>query len=175
VTLVIVFALIARNGRGGSACGGVSSGVSSGNSSSDAGAKPKSIVFFISDGMGPGYVTAARDAQLCGGGGSGGGGSGGAGVSELEIEKHLVGLSRTRSVNSLVTDSAAGATAYSTGYKTDNHVVVGAREGEREGPQSTTEPHTLSNPSTLFTPSHVRRTPFTRERSTRLHDQFFVR
>lgn len=106
---MILAALVFTYIRGISSCGG-------GVSSSNSGPKPKSIIFFISDGMGPGYVTAARDAQLCSGGGVAG---------ELQLESHLVGMSRTRSANSLVTDSAAGATAYSTGFKTDNHVVVG--------------------------------------------------
>ena len=42
---------------------------------------------------------------------------------ELSFEPHLVGLTKTRSADSLVTDSAAGATAYATGHKTNNHVV----------------------------------------------------
>ena len=58
--------------------------------------------------MGPAHLTLARDSGACG---------------DLTLDEHLVGASRTRSTNSLVTDSAAGATAYATGHRTYNHVV----------------------------------------------------
>ena len=59
--------------------------------------------------MGPAHLTLARDSGACG--------------KALFLDGHLVGASRTRSTDSLVTDSAAGATAYATGHRTYNHVV----------------------------------------------------
>jgi alkaline phosphatase len=41
----------------------------------------------------------------------------------LTLDKHLIGSSRTRSSNSLVTDSAAGATAFSCALKSYNNAV----------------------------------------------------
>lgn len=70
---------------------------------------PKRLIFFLSDGMGPAHLTLARDSGACG--------------ETLFLDEHLVGASRTRSTDSLVTDSAAGATAYATGHRTYNHVV----------------------------------------------------
>lgn len=88
--------------------------------------KPKSVIFFVSDGMGPGYVTAARDSRLCesAGGGRDEGANENGTTGALRLEAHLVGLVRTRSADAFVTDSAAGATAFATGYKTNNHVVA---------------------------------------------------
>lgn len=41
----------------------------------------------------------------------------------LHLDQHLIGTSRTRSNNSLVTDSAAGATAFSCGKKSYNGAI----------------------------------------------------
>ena len=41
----------------------------------------------------------------------------------LVLDKHFIGSSRTRSSNSLVTDSAAGATAFSCGLKSYNGAI----------------------------------------------------
>jgi alkaline phosphatase len=41
----------------------------------------------------------------------------------LVLDKHLIGTSRTRSTSSLVTDSAAGATAFSCGTKSYNGAI----------------------------------------------------
>lgn len=43
--------------------------------------------------------------------------------AELALDKHLVGSIRTRSTDSLVTDSAASATAYSCGVKSVNAYI----------------------------------------------------
>ncbi|GME81421.1 unnamed protein product [Ambrosiozyma monospora] len=42
----------------------------------------------------------------------------------LELDKYLIGSSRTRSNSSLVTDSAAGATVFSCGLKTYNGAIA---------------------------------------------------
>ncbi len=103
------------------------------------GAKPKNVIFVVPDGMGPAYVTLARDYRQW------------MGLSEaalnysapddnqgrllsrmsnefvpanlslqLSFDELLRGSVRTRSWNTLVTDSAASATAYASGVKTYN-------------------------------------------------------
>jgi alkaline phosphatase len=65
---------------------------------------PKNIILFIGDGMGLSQVTAAKVAK-----------------GKLEMERcPVTGFVTTWSANSLVTDSAAAATALSTGVKTRN-------------------------------------------------------
>lgn len=65
---------------------------------------PKNIILFIGDGMGLAQVTAGKVAK-----------------GKLEMERcPVTGLITTRSANALVTDSAAAATALSTGVKTRN-------------------------------------------------------
>lgn len=46
----------------------------------------------------------------------------------LPLDEILVGASRTRSASSLVTDSAAGATAFSCGLKTYNNAISGKHQ-----------------------------------------------
>jgi alkaline phosphatase len=77
----------------------------------------KNVILLIGDGMGPAQVTLGRLA--------------GPGVHEgLALEKTTyVGLVKTYSSNALVTDSAAAATAYSTGRKTKNHVIGRGPDG----------------------------------------------
>lgn len=67
---------------------------------------PKNIIIMISDGMGPTAVTAAREYY-----------------GELVLDEIMAGSIRTRSHSSAVTDSAAGATAFSTGVRTYNRAV----------------------------------------------------
>ncbi|WP_430973256.1 alkaline phosphatase [Sunxiuqinia rutila] len=70
--------------------------------------KPKNIIFMIGDGMGVSQVQAglsANDGQLF-----------------LTNFKH-VGFSQTSSASNYVTDSAAGGTALSSGYKTYNGAI----------------------------------------------------
>jgi alkaline phosphatase len=68
---------------------------------------PFGVVLFIGDGTGVAYWSAARHA-----------------TSSLAIgEFHTLGLVDTRSSNSRVTDSAAGATAFSAGLKTFNGAI----------------------------------------------------
>lgn len=71
----------------------------------------------ISDGFGPASETFARDYVQY--------------VKKLNynyltpLDKILVGSSRTRSSDSLVTDSAAGATAFACTIKTYNRAIGG--------------------------------------------------
>lgn len=75
----------------------------------------KNLIFMVSDGMGPASLSLARSFRQ---------------FEErrpyndtLVLDKHLVGQSRTRSSNSLVTDSAAGATAFSCALKSYNGAI----------------------------------------------------
>lgn len=71
----------------------------------------RNIILFIGDGMGLGQITAGRIHST-------------GGVGKLNIEKMpVVGLLHTQSVDNLITDSAAGATALACGVKTANGMV----------------------------------------------------
>ncbi len=68
---------------------------------------PKNIILFIGDGMGVAQVTAAKVVK-----------------GKLEMERcPVAGLCTTWSTSSLVTDSAAAATALATGVKTRNGML----------------------------------------------------
>ncbi|KAI5235167.1 alkaline phosphatase [Aureobasidium subglaciale] len=75
----------------------------------------RNLVFMVSDGMGPASLALTRGFRQH--------------VNELSwddtltLDKHFIGNSRTRSSNSLVTDSAAGATAFSCGHKSYNGAI----------------------------------------------------
>jgi alkaline phosphatase len=75
----------------------------------------RNLVFMVSDGMGPTSLSLTRSYHQL--------------VSSLpyndslRLDQHLWGTSRTRSSNSLVTDSAAGATAFACGRKTYNGAI----------------------------------------------------
>ncbi|KAM4062283.1 alkaline phosphatase domain-containing protein [Hirsutella rhossiliensis] len=75
----------------------------------------RNLVFMVSDGMGPASLSLTRSYRQH--------------VESLPphdtlvLDKHLWGSSRTRSSNSLVTDSAAGATAFSCGKKSYNGAI----------------------------------------------------
>eukprot|EP01120_Amphizonella_sp_Union-15-10_P008063 TRINITY_DN2822_c0_g1_i1.p1 TRINITY_DN2822_c0_g1~~TRINITY_DN2822_c0_g1_i1.p1 ORF type:complete len:477 (-),score=92.47 TRINITY_DN2822_c0_g1_i1:19-1449(-) len=70
--------------------------------------RPKNLIFMVADGFGPSSATLAR--VLSG--------------RTLVFDEWLVGMSRTYSNDSRVTDSAAGATAWSCGLKTQNNRVA---------------------------------------------------
>ncbi|KAL4991096.1 alkaline-phosphatase-like protein [Aspergillus falconensis] len=82
------------------------------------GGKPtgkRNLIFMVSDGMGPTSVTMTRSFKQ---------------LTQrlpadevLVLDKHILGTSRTRSSSSLVTDSAAGATAFSCGLKSYNGAI----------------------------------------------------
>lgn len=75
----------------------------------------RNLIFMVSDGMGPASLSMTRSFRQF--------------QNELPIDdilhldQHLIGNSRTRSSSSLVTDSAAGATAFSCGKKTYNGAI----------------------------------------------------
>lgn len=76
----------------------------------------RNLVFMVSDGMGPASLSLTRSyRQLV---------EGLAPDDTLALDRHFWGTSRTRSSSSLVTDSAAGATAFSCGRKSYNGAIA---------------------------------------------------
>ncbi|PHH69942.1 hypothetical protein CDD82_7422 [Ophiocordyceps australis] len=81
----------------------------------DKGTGKRNLVFMVSDGMGPASVSMARNFRQF---------VHHVGPNDtLRLDHHLWGSSRTRSSNSLVTDSAAGATAFACGKKSYNGAI----------------------------------------------------
>ncbi len=77
-------------------------------------AVPKNIILFIGDGMGFQHITAGKIAK-----------------GMLEMERcPVTGFVTTWSANQLVTDSAAGATALATGFKTSNGALAQDPDGK---------------------------------------------
>ncbi|TLD30072.1 alkaline phosphatase [Venturia nashicola] len=75
----------------------------------------RNLIMMVSDGMGPTSLSMTRSFKQH---------KFGLPYSEqLVIDGHLIGQSRTRSSSSLVTDSAAGATAFSCGSKSYNGAI----------------------------------------------------
>lgn len=75
----------------------------------------RNMIFMVSDGMGPTSLTMTRSFRQH---------TEGLPVDDiLVLDKHIIGTSRTRSSSSLVTDSAAGATAFSCGFKSYNEAI----------------------------------------------------
>jgi alkaline phosphatase len=78
-------------------------------------AAKRNLVFMVSDGMGPASLSLTRSYRQY--------------INNLPendtlvLDQHFWGTSRTRSSNSLVTDSAAGATAFSCGLKSYNGAI----------------------------------------------------
>lgn len=75
----------------------------------------RNLVFMVSDGMGPTSLSLTRSFRQYVDGLSF--------DDALVLDRHLIGQSRTRSSSSLVTDSAAGATAFSCGMKSYNGAI----------------------------------------------------
>lgn len=69
--------------------------------------KIKNVIIMISDGFSPAGATLGRYVK----------------GKNLNLDSILVGTLQTKSANSLITDSAAAATAYATGSKTNNRVI----------------------------------------------------
>ncbi|PCH08166.1 Alkaline phosphatase-like, alpha/beta/alpha [Penicillium occitanis (nom. inval.)] len=82
------------------------------------GGKPegkRNIIFMVSDGMGPTSLSLTRSFRQLE--------LGLPANDTLVLDRHHIGTSRTRSSSSLVTDSAAGATAFSCGHKSYNGAI----------------------------------------------------
>ena len=69
---------------------------------------PRNVILFIGDGFGPAYQTMGREYA----------------GKPLPLDSILVGSMQTKSTSNRVTDSAAGATAFSTGVKTYNGAIA---------------------------------------------------
>jgi alkaline phosphatase len=82
-------------------------------------AKPsgkRNLIFMVSDGMGPASLSMTRSFRQH---------SDGLPIDDvLALDRHFIGSSRTRPSNGLVTDSAAGATAFSCGMKSYNGAIA---------------------------------------------------
>jgi alkaline phosphatase len=77
-----------------------------------------SVIFFIGDGMGMSQVTLGRVAAQARG-------------EDYHFDRfRTIGLASTRSANWVVTDSAAAATALSSGFKTNNQAIGVDPEGK---------------------------------------------
>lgn len=75
----------------------------------------RNLIFMVSDGMGPASLSMTRSfRQLT---------KHLPHTDVLVLDQHFIGSSRTRSSSSLVTDSAAGATAFSCGLKSYNGAI----------------------------------------------------
>ena len=73
------------------------------------------MIFMVSDGMGPTSLSLTRSYRQH---------TTGLPIDDvLVLDQHLIGSSRTRSTSSLITDSAAGATAFSCGFKSYNGAI----------------------------------------------------
>ncbi|KAH6654566.1 repressible alkaline phosphatase precursor [Truncatella angustata] len=75
----------------------------------------RNLIFMVSDGMGPASLSLTRSFRQHIEGLEFG--------DTLTLDKHFWGSSRTRSSSSLITDSAAGATAFSCGRKSYNGAI----------------------------------------------------
>ena len=107
--LVIVFAVMyqhSQTSHSTSKSGGWENGKPSGK---------RNVIFMVSDGMGPTSLSMTRSFRQVQGGLPFG--------DILVLDKHHIGSSRTRSTSSLITDSAAGATAFSCGLKSYNGAI----------------------------------------------------
>ncbi|KAF2748362.1 alkaline phosphatase-like protein [Sporormia fimetaria CBS 119925] len=75
----------------------------------------RNLVFMVSDGMGPTSLSLTRSFMQYT--------EGAPFNKQLILDKHFIGQSRTRSASSLITDSAAGATAFSCALKSYNGAI----------------------------------------------------
>ncbi len=82
------------------------------NTTEGAADRPKNVILFIADGTGPATATMARDY-----------GRAVLGRDGLALDEIVTGTVRTWASDSWITDSAAGATAYSAGVKTYNGAI----------------------------------------------------
>ncbi|KAI1170160.1 alkaline-phosphatase-like protein [Nemania sp. FL0916] len=82
---------------------------------SESPAAKRNLIFMVSDGMGPASLSLTRSFRQYTDGLDHG--------DTLTLDKHFWGSSRTRSSSSLVTDSAAGATAFSCARKSYNGAI----------------------------------------------------
>jgi len=93
-------------------------------------ATPKNVIFMLSDGFGPASVAMARVFKSQNQLDNGAAGDRYRYMAPLNLDTIHAGHARTYSSSSFVTDSAAGATAYSCGKKTINLQVGTDHQGQ---------------------------------------------
>ncbi|GAV55042.1 hypothetical protein ZYGR_0AS03650 [Zygosaccharomyces rouxii] len=103
ILLLVGFNIAAGTGKG--------SGLLFGGKHSDK----RNVIFFVTDGMGPTSLSLTRSFRQYA--------HDLAYNDVLVLDRHLIGSSRTRSSDSLVTDSAAGATAFACALKSYNGAI----------------------------------------------------
>ena len=81
---------------------------------------PRNLIIVLADGMSPDSLTFAREMSHFDSSDP---------SPQLPLDQYLVGHARTFSANSVITDSAAGATAYACTQLTNNDVVAVTPEG----------------------------------------------
>lgn len=75
----------------------------------------RNVIFFVTDGMGPASLSLTRSFRQY---------ANDLAIDDiLTLDNHLIGSSRTRASDSLVTDSAAGATAFACALKSYNGAI----------------------------------------------------
>lgn len=89
----------------------------------------KNVIFMVSDGMGYASLSLVRALQRAQKTNHGVGSH--LKKEELSIDEYLTGSSKTYSANNDITDSAAGATAFSCGQKTKNDQVAMLPNGKK--------------------------------------------
>jgi alkaline phosphatase len=117
MTIMVRAAVLCGVGLLAVGCATAGAGTSAGAAAANRAAEPeiRNVILYIGDGVGTAYWSAARIAQ-----------------GTLAVEgMRVMGLTDTRSSDSRVTDSAAGATVYSAGVRTYNGAIgVGQRCAE---------------------------------------------
>lgn len=102
IVTIILAVLYARAGEDSTSTGSIPQG-------------KRNLIFMVSDGMGPTSLSLTRSFRQF---------TEGLPYSDaLVLDGYIVGQSRTRSTSSLITDSAAGATAFSCGQKSYNGAI----------------------------------------------------
>lgn len=114
--VVVVLAVIWQHGQQtGRSPGGSAPGDGHDGDGGRTNSTKKNLIFMVSDGMGPTSLSLTRSFRQYT--------EGLPWHETLVLDDHLIGQSRTRSSSSLVTDSAAGATAFSCGQKSYNGAI----------------------------------------------------
>lgn len=111
-----LYLIFLKNAAAGVGVSTASTGFTSETETTGSAKLPKrNLIFMVSDGMGPASLSMARYFQQFT--------ESRDENSTLFIDEHFLGNSRTKSSSSLITDSAAGATAFSCGLKTYNGAI----------------------------------------------------
>ncbi|KAI4193071.1 MAG: hypothetical protein LQ350_008484, partial [Teloschistes chrysophthalmus] len=120
--LVILFAVLYQHQQQQQTSTPPSGGTGGGGKDGKSMTGKRNLIFMVSDGMGPTSLSLTRSFRQA---------QTGLPIDDvLVLDHHLIGTSRTRSTSSLITDSAAGATAFSCGKKSYNGAISVLPNGE---------------------------------------------